>query len=388
MKLLHTGDWHVGRTIHKRQRLDESREVLDEVCAIAIAEQVDVMLVCGDVYENHAPSAAAEQIVYETLLRLSHAGIPVVIIAGNHDYARRLSAVKELLRAVHVHVVAEPTRPQEGGIIEIQSRDRATKARIAALPWVSETALFGAEEMMGLEPEPQQAYAEQVPRLLQALCESFQPGDVNVLVGHLFVSGARVGDGERDLTIGQTFAITAAALPTTPQYIALGHVHRPQQVPGAPVPARYAGSVMQMDFGESGQGKSVSIVEVEPGQPAKTREAPLTRGTPLIDLEISVADLEGARGKDENAYARVYLQCDGPAPGLLDDVREVLPNAVEVRLVYEREDAAQRASELKGLKPQELFVRYFNQRHGADPDDVLMKAFGELLEQVTTEART
>jgi exonuclease SbcD len=385
MKVLHTADWHVGRTIQRRQRLEESRAVLAEIVTIAQKEAVDLVLVCGDVYENYAPSAAAEQIVYQALLALSNAGIPVVLIAGNHDYARRLVAVKELLRAVNVHVVAEPTRPDEGGVIEISSRDGAQTAKVAALPWVSESALFGAEEMMGLQPEPQQAYAEQIPKLLRVLCERFDPAEVNILAGHLFVSGAQVGDGERELTIGHIFAVTAAALPTTPQYIALGHVHRPQDVPGAAIPARYAGSVLQMDFGESGQEKSVTIVELHPGRPAKLRELPLVEGRRLVDIHVALAELESIRGSDDEVYARVYLECDGPAPGLLDRVREVLPNAVEVRLQYERDDPERRASELRGLKPGELFDRYYQKRHGGAPDAALMKAFGALWEEVASD---
>jgi exonuclease SbcD len=389
MKILHTADWHVGRTIHRRQRLDEAAAVLDEVVAIAEGEEVDLVLVCGDVYEHFAPSAEAERIVYTALLRLSRAAIPVVLVAGNHDYARRLVAVQELLRAVDVHVAAEPRRPSEGGVIEIQSREGDETAQIAVLPWVPERLLFGAEEMMGLQPEPFQAYAEQIPRMLTTLCEAFEEGKIHLLASHLFVSGAALGGGERELTIGQIFAVNAAALPTTPQYIALGHVHRPQAVPGAAIPARYAGSPLQLDFGEADQAKSVTIIEAEPGRPARTREVPLSAGRPLRDLQFTLGDLEAQRGADADAYVRVFLECEGPHPGLTDDVRAVLPNAVEIRLVYERQDPGERAAELRRLKPEELFGRYFRERHGADPAAALTKLFSELLEEVTdAPART
>lgn len=381
MKLLHTSDWHVGRTIHRRQRLDESAAVLGEIVEVAEHEEVDVVLVCGDIYESFSPSAEAERIVYDNFLALSRLGIPVVAVAGNHDYARRLVAVQALLKAVNVHVCPEPRRLNEGGVLEIAARDGDGVAQIAVLPWVAERLLFGAEEMMGLQGAPHQAYAERIPPLLDALCQIFDPDKVNILAGHLFISGAKPGGGERELTMGQIFAISAATLPTTPQYIALGHVHRPQDVPGCSVPARYCGSPLQLDFGEAGQEKSVTIVELEPGQPAQVREIELKAGRELLDLEVALEEIESAEA-DPEAYLRVFLKCDGPAPGLVDRVREVLPNAIEVRLVYEREDPEKRAAELRTLTPAQLFERYYQRRHGSAPDKALSKLFSERLEEV------
>ncbi len=386
MRILHTGDWHVGRTIHRRQRLDEARAVLEEIVEIAKRETVDVVLVCGDTYETFAPSAEAERIVYDTLLALTSGGIPVVLVAGNHDYARRLIAVEDLLEAVNVHVAAETRRPDEGGVIEIATHTGDQVAQIAVLPWVSERQLFGAEEMMGLQEDPHKAYAEHIPSLLEALCAGFDPKKVNLLAGHLFVSGARPGGGERELTIGEIFAITPAALPTTPQYIALGHVHRPQEAPGAPVPTRYAGSPLQLDFGEADQQKSVTIVDVDPGKPARAREVPLSAGRRLIDLHARLEELETHVGVDEDAYVRVFLECEGPFPGLVERVQEFLPNAVEVRLVYEREDPERAVADYRTMTPAQLFSRYYQQQHGIEPDEHVVQLFNELFEEVSGAA--
>jgi exonuclease SbcD len=281
-----------------------------------------------------------------------------------------------------VEVVPDVRRPGDGGIVEVRARAGDEVAQVAALPWVPERLLFGVSEMMDLEAAPQQAYAEQLPRILEALCAAFEPGKVHLLAGHLFVSGARVGGGERELTIGQLFAVSAATLPTSPQYIALGHVHRPQPVPASPVPARYAGSLLQLDFGEIDQTKSVTIVDVEPGRPAETRERPISGGRRLLDVRGTLDELRAAE-VDADSFLRVILVCDGPSPGLADEVREFLPNAVEVRLEYQREDADQRAAELRRMTPRELFARYHRERHGADADDRLMQLFDELLEEVT-----
>lgn len=385
MRVLHTADWHVGKTLHRRQRLEEVAEVLDEVVAIARDEAVDLTLVCGDLFDHFAPSAEAERIVYAALLGLRNTGSAVVVVPGNHDNAKRFGAIEALSRAAGVHLVAEIRRPDEGGIVEIDSAAGRHTAQVAALPWVPEKALFGAEEMMGLEEDPNKAYAEELPRLLTALCSRFDAGKVHLLAAHVFVGGARVGGGERELTVGELFAVAPQALPVTPQYIALGHVHRPQEVPGAAVPARYAGSLLQLDFGEREQDKSVTIVDVEPGKPANTRTVALRGGRKLLDVEGTLDEL-GAVEVPAAAYLRVMLHCDGPAPGLADDVRSILPDALEVRLVYERDEAAREPGELQRLSPSELFTRYYTERHGAAPDERLTKAFNELLEEVTHAA--
>lgn len=382
MKLLHTGDWHVGRTLHRRQRLEECEAALAEVAAIAREEAVDVVLVCGDVFEHFAPSAAAERIVYAALLALREIGVEMIVIPGNHDNAKRFGAIENLLLAAGVRLVPEVRRPDAGGIIEVTARDGATRLQVACLPWVAERALHTAADLMREQEQPYQEYAEELPRLISALCAPLDPTAVTVLAGHLFVSGVAVGDGERDLTIGQIFAINPATLPTTVQYVALGHVHRPQDVPGAATPARYAGSLLQLDFGEAEQTKSVTLVEVEPGTPPKVSTRQLTAGRRLLQVRGTLVELEAHQGSEDAAWLKVELVCEGPQPGLADQVREILPNALEVRLDYPREDAEKRAGELRRLSPRDLFSRYFRERHGADVDGAVIKLFDELLEEV------
>jgi exonuclease SbcD len=382
MKILHTADWHVGKPLARRQRLDEVAAALNEVVVIAHDENVDAVLVCGDIYEYLVPAPEVETIVYETLLALERLRIPVLIIPGNHDAPRRWSAIAPLLQRFSVFVVCEVCRPNEGGVVEIPARDGSMTAQIAVLPWVTERRIISAVELMGLAEAPNQLYADEMGRLMKALCAGLDPKKCSLFAGHLFVSGAQLGGGERTLTVGQIYGVTAQALPQV-QYVALGHVHRPQRVSGCAVPARYAGSLLQLDFGETEQKKSVAIVELKPGRPALVREIPITAGRRLLDVSGTMEELATYRDKEESAFFRVTLKCDGPRPGLADEVRERLPNAIEVKLDYPR-NTVDPLETLRGILPREQFARYHIERYGSPASDAMLALFDELMDRADT----
>jgi exonuclease SbcD len=203
---------------------------------------------------------------------------------------------------------------------------------------------------------------------------------VNVLLAHLFMDGAIPGGGEHQITIGIEYAVSPSRLPPTANYVALGHVHRPQAVRGAPSPTRYAGSLLQLDFGEREQTKSVTIVEASPGRPAKVREAPLSAGRRLLDVEGSLDEVLVKGRALHDAHLRVFVRTDGPVPGIAARVRDALPNAVDVSLRYERTDTKEIGPPLSSLQPRDQFLSYFRREHGVDqvPED-LVRAFDEVL---------
>ena len=177
--------------------------------------------------------------------------------------------------------------------------------------------------------------------------------------------------------------MTAQAVPTRVQYVALGHVHRPQRVPGVAVPARYAGSILQLDFGEVGQQKSVALVELEPGKPAEVREIALECGRHLRDLHGTLDELAEMTDDVGDDFLRVSLSCDGPQPGLGDAVRELLPNTLQVTLDYPTLEQTEAPVDLHTATPRELFRRYYTQRHSAAPEPALLDLFDELLDEVS-----
>lgn len=381
MRFLHTGDWHIGRSIRGRSREEEFASALDEVVGIATEERVDFVLLAGDIYDQRAVSADADRLVFDGLLRLNSAGIPVVAVPGNHDSAARLEALAPLLARIDVSVVCRMLPPGSGGTVTVPARDGSHSAQISCLPFVSPRHFSSATQLFDDVAAGYVEFDHGMGDLLAAYAAGFDPSGVNVVLGHMFVSGAQPGGGEREITIGADFAISPARLPATANYVALGHIHRPQAVRGAPAPARYCGSLIQLDFGEREQDKSVVIVEALPGRRAQTREIPITSGRRLTDVSGTLDELAALAPRVGDAYLRATVTVDRPVPGIADRVREILPNVLDVRLDYERDEAVDRPT-LRGLQPSEQFVAYYRDHHGTGPGDELVAAFARVYEEV------
>lgn len=378
IRLLHTADWHLGRTIDNRSRGPEFEAVLDELIGIAVEEQVDGVLVAGDVFESGNPGPEAEALFLQTVLRLADAGISLVAIAGNHDSASRLDAWRPLLHRFRAHVVPRVVPPDRGSVIDVANRDGSTKARVACVPFVAERRFGEAAALFDAPETWHSAYADGLALLLDRMAESFDASAVNVLTGHLFADGALLGGGERSATIGLEYAVSPARLPGRASYIALGHIHRPQDV-AAPAPTRYAGSLLQLDFGERGQQKSVTLVEGEPGRPVTVREIALHAGRALVDVQGRVEQVVEQAASLGDAYFRVFLEVEGPRPGLADQVRALLPNAIQVHLRYERAEVDGDRAPLGAMAPRDQFVAWHQHSLGAPPSAELLGAFDEVL---------
>jgi exonuclease SbcD len=396
MRFLHTSDWHVGKRLRNLERDTEYAAALAEVLDIARREAVDCLLVAGDIFDSIAPPAEAERIVFEFLGELIGARIPAVIIAGNHDHQRRFNAFSRVLDLVDVHVRGEPVVAEEGGVVEVGSRDGNETAVVAALPWVHERKVQDfANLFAGAERFEQ--YAQGVGEMLKHLARQYRPDTVNVLLSHLFLDGAVVANesGERPLHIGKLYAVSPQMLPSQVQYAALGHVHNPDQPKAfALANAYYSGSLLQCDFGEAGQQKRVNVVDVSPGAKPKVQPIALSsirqlRNLGSADRPLSLDALRTEAGDvSPSDYLKVFVQVDRPVPGLAQEVRDILPNAVDIVVDHtEREDGRQ-GIDLGRYTPSDLFAAYYRDLHSdAEPPDDLMSLFNRLYEEVTGAAR-
>jgi exonuclease SbcD len=382
MKILHTSDWHVGRTIRGRSRAVEHQAVLDEIVGIAEQEQVDLVLVAGDQFDTAAPSPDSERIVWQALLDLAGTGAHVVTVAGNHDHPGRLQAVAPLLALSRISMAAHLTRPEDGGCIDVTTASGEV-ARIALLPFLSQRGIVGADDLMNLDADQHAGrYDARARSIMEVLCHGFAADTVNLAVTHLMVAGGTLGGGERSAHTIFDYAVAATAFPASAHYVALGHLHRAQQIPaGAPV--YYSGSPLQLDFGETADTKSVTLVEASPGRPADVRTVALAQGRRLRTLKGTLDELEAQAGTTGDDYLRVLVRGHRRA-GLADQVRDWFPHAVDVAMdALEPDPSAQPTQRRLSRTPHELFSEYLTERGAAD--ERVLALFDQLLDSATTE---
>ncbi len=391
MRFLHTSDWHVGKQLRNHKRDDEYAAALAEVLDIAKRMAVDCVLVAGDVFDSAVPTPEAERIVFNFFGELVGAGIPAVVIAGNHDHPRRWSAYAPVLRHIGIEVLGEPATADDGGIIQVQSRDGSETAAIAALPWVSERKVRDFESLM-VEGKHSEEYADGVALMMDHLCSALPEKAVRILLAHAYISGAVVGpeSGERPLHIGDVYAVAPQRLPQAVHYAALGHVHNPDQPALRLTNAQYSGSLLQCDFGEAGQKKRVNIVEASARKRAKVEAVELSAIRQLRNIGshrsgVTLDELgRAAEGVSPLDYVKVWVKVDRPLPGLAEQVRDILPNAVDVVVERTADDARAEPERTAGMSPADLFAAYHRAAHNdAAPAPELMALFNRLYEEAS-----
>jgi DNA repair protein SbcD/Mre11 len=358
MKLLHTSDWHVGKILKGIARIDEQRKVLAEIVVVARDNEVDLVIVAGDLFESAAPSPDAQALVWATLLDLRESGAQVIVIAGNHDNGHLLEALSPLATAAGLHVVGRVLPPDEGGCLMLESR-AGEHAVVACIPFLSQRYVVRSAQLMQQDAAQNAgAYAERYREVVAAMCAGFSTTTINLVTAHGFLRGGLTGGGEREAQSVEDYWIDPTAFPPTAQYVALGHLHRTQQLAGA-APIWYSGSPIQVDFGEGGDLKHVLLVEVEPGKPAKVTEHPLREPRRLTTIQGTLEQLAASAVEVGNDLLRVFVTEPARA-GLANDVRDLLPNAIDIRLMGTGE-TPESVFRRSGRTPHELFSDYLKE---------------------------
>ena len=384
MKFLHTADWHIGKSLKGRDRLDEQRAVLAEIVSIAEQQQVDAVLIAGDVYESAAPSAAAQHLVVQTLLRLRQAGAEVIVIAGNHDHGPTFEAYRPLMGAAGITVTGGVRAPDKGGVVSFRSRSAGEDVRVAVLPFVTQRYAVRAAELAAQTPsENVRAYDEMIRQIVAALTGGFSEGTVNLVMSHLTCIGGAFGGGERTAQSIFEYSVPATLFPVSAHYVALGHLHRRQSLPSH-APVHYSGSPIAVDFGEQDNTSVVCLVEAAPQVPARVTDIPLTAGRRLRTVRGTLSELADAASGYGEDYLRVWVREPARA-GMRDDVTAILPNALEVRIdpEFTASPRPERPDITSAMRtPQQLFADYCAGENVHD--ERVAKLFAQLHEQVTT----
>ena len=386
MRLLHTADWHLGRTTYGEPRAPDHDAVLGEILDLARTERPDLIVHSGDLFDAVRPAYPDLHRGIGVLQEL--AGIaPTVVLCGNHDSPALFRLFDRLLGD---RLPLRFLDPDQVGVLTFPVGDQV--ARLAALPFVHANRTIATWE----EPDAwHRRYTERMGDLLRGLGDRLQEGyradrDVLLLAAHLYTGGSLFSGSERPVHVTEVYASDPRDVPQV-AYAAFGHIHRPQPVPGRAT-GRYAGSPIAMDFGEVGERKEVVLVDAMPGRPARVRPVPLSGGRPLVRLEGTLEELRVAAAAVGEALALVTVHTETSAPDLSERVRDLLPKAVVLEVT--EVSAARRLAVLEpgedagAPEPTvaETFREYLREEgtRGAEADRVLA-TFERLLAAVEQE---
>ena len=399
MKILHTADWHLGKRLDHFSRLEEQIAVMNEIVKIADKQNVDLVLVAGDLFDNFNPSTEAVELFYQTLKRLTKGGTrPVIAISGNHDSPSLIDAPDPLARECGIVLIGHPkatVQPlylehfqivkSDEGFIEMQLPNVAFPVRILHTPYANEIRL---KQYLGenKEDELNQVLAQHWNDLATKYCDE---NGVNLLMAHLYMNkrGAAIieePEGEKPIKIGNADMIFSDAIPSQIQYTALGHIHGFKNIGTEEKPVVYSSSPLCYSFSEAGQKKYVSIIDVQPNSQATFERIRLKTGKPLERMQFIGLD---------DALLWLHLNPDALVEMTIET--ETFLKAEERKALYQahqgiihlipkvRSVATEEVSSKEinlNQKMDDLFVDYFKTKHAnQEPNDDLKALFQEIL---------
>ena len=422
MRILHTSDWHLGQTLHQYERGHEHARFLDWLLDQLETEQVDALLIAGDIFDNTNPSAASQQQLYRFLqqarTRVPH--LAIVMTAGNHDSPGRIEAPGPLLSLLDASAIgsvgpfarsadeSDPAAQLERLIVPLRDATGQIAAWCIALPFLRPADLPRVGPDAAEDGDAYQAgMAELHRRAWQLASARRQPGQAVIAMGHCHLRGGQVSEeSERKLVVGGSESLPAALFDPGIAYVALGHLHLAQRV-GGDETRRYCGSPLPLSFSEVDYPHQVLLVELAGEAVASVRELRVPRAVELLRIPAQAAPLQQAlaelaalelpdRPEAEQPYLQVRVLLDRPEPGLRAQIEEAIADK-PVRLVriearHARSGEAEAAptvtvEELAALAPADFFGRLYRHRFGSEPEPDLLQAFGELLQQAQEDAK-
>ena len=383
MRILHTGDWHFGKTLEGRSRIEEQAQFIDELVHLVADQKIDVVIIAGDVYDSVNPSVKAEQLFYEAIARLTAPNRSLIAMAGNHDHPERIGAVSPLLTQNNIALLGLPTCDA----VPVYAPRTGENGVIAALPYPSEVRLD--EILYTCEDEQlfRTVYSKKVGALLKRLARQFHKDTINIAASHLYVLGGMETDSERPIQIGGAYTVDPADLCVGAQYTALGHLHRPQNVKGGDGFVRYCGSPLAYSFSEAGQTKSVTIIDASVGQCPNIQQVYLSSGRPLVHWQAKRGLAEVYQWLDEardlNAYIDLKMWLDEPlSMDHIQQLRTRHDGIVHICPIYPSIDTEEGVEQRSQLPLPELFRSFYaRQTGGASPDEGVVQLFLELVQQ-------
>ncbi|MFF9864459.1 exonuclease SbcCD subunit D [Streptomyces sp. NPDC013953] len=380
MRLLHTSDWHLGRSFHRVGLLDAQAAFLDHLVAAVREHDVDAVLVAGDVYDRAVPPLPAVELFDTALHRLAEAGVPTVMISGNHDSGRRLGVGAGLIERAGIHLRTDPA----GVGTPVLLADEHGDVALYGLPYL-EPALVRDE--FGAKKAGHESVLSAAMDRVRADLAGRPAGTRSVVLAHAFVAGGEPSDSERDITVGGVAAVPAGVFDGV-DYVALGHLHGSQTITAR---VRYSGSPLAYSFSEAGHRKTMWLVDLGPGGEitAERIDCPVPR--PLARIRGRLEDLLGdpELARHEESWVEATLTDPVRPPEPMARLTERFPHTLSLVLDPDRTDdgpTASYAQRLRGRSDQQIaedFVAHV--RGGAGPDGPERAALHRAFEDVRVD---
>jgi exonuclease SbcD len=382
MRILHTSDLHIGKRFGKRERLDEQAEVLDEIIALCQSENVELVLIAGDVFDTYTPSAEAEELFYAKVKLLAGENRSVLIISGNHDDGVRLSATAPLAVSSGVYIVGNSraalpltserkVHPIESGKgYAVFENERNEKVFVSMLPYPNEARFK--------EEKSELSYVEQMKKWISEGESGRIDGIPSVFMAHIYVLGGIMSESEREIDLGGARAFPCEELPAS-DYIALGHLHKKQRMGKGN--CYYSGSPLQYSFDESAE-KGVRVFDLTNEGVQNLRDVPLTKGKRLIRLEAdSVPAALELLEKYPDSLVEMTLRLIEPLTSgeaaELSKAKNLLSLLTDVKSEGEFSIESR-----KGLSHEQLFDEFYRSQYGVEPDTALKELFLSVMSEL------
>lgn len=380
MKILHTSDWHLGQKFLAKDRLEEHQLALDWMYELIQKEKIEVLLVAGDIFDIGAPPNYARKLYYQFLTRLLNTSCRhIVIVGGNHDSPSMLEAPKDLLEQLNMHVVGAVPKDFDSQIIELKDESGQVEAVVAAVPFLRDRDLRkSASAETGLE---------RIAVIKQSILEHYQKvGDLvktkkvykkipRIVTGHLYASGADSSAKQDNIYIGDKENIKASQFPDCFNYVALGHIHRPQLVGGINH-IRYSGSIIPLSFSETKDDKSVYVLEFKEGtlHEIQAKILPVFRRLKTIRGDYNAVQ------EQILAFAERHKKELPPWVEVLVESDQIIPNlSIELhRLVEDKAIELLKIRLLKTTGPQKDNEQYQLELEDVESIDVFRKKCGSM----------
>lgn len=373
MRVMHTSDLHIGRVLMEESLLEDQQHILDEIIRAAREEKVEVLMISGDIYDKSIPSAEAVRLFNDFLVKLSELDCEVLMIRGNHDSADRLNFGSQLFDRLNIHIVSE----YNGHITKFSKGN----ADFYMLPFIKPFHL------KGYLSEEEYATIRNSSDMMKAVLEreTIDKSRISILMMHRFVKAGEklpeLSDSESQLSVGTLDPVDSALLDQF-DYVALGHIHKPQIIKRDTV--RYCGTPMKYSFSEANNVNGVVIYDTD------SREIKTVELKPLREMRnIKVTYEEAMNLPDSDDLMRIELQNEPLVSSPLDNLKRKFPNLLSlVPLRHQQQSKgifAHRTEISSRDTPETLFAEFFEMQEGRKLNENEEKYFRSIIEELREE---